>query len=247
MKKIFLCTLSALLLLLALTACGEGEGAVSATPSDSPTPTQSQEPSPSATPEPPPTVTPTPSPTPTPTPTPPPTPAPTPSPTPELESGDTLPFDEDFVLKLSFSGGVGAWWTSLELYNDGLFNGQYNDFSYGEVGEGYPEGTKYIGNFGGRFGKIQRLDDYMYYMELEELFEEPEGIERIEDGVRYVTARPLGIEGGGIFYFYTPDFPTAKLPYKYEQWYFSFYGEMPGDTLGCYGLYNVTTDTWFFS
>ena len=41
----------------------------------------------------------------------------------------------------TFASGAGAWATSLELYEDGSFAGDYHDSDMGDSGDGYPNGT----------------------------------------------------------------------------------------------------------
>ena len=49
----------------------------------------------------------------------------------------------------SFSSGVGAWGTDLEVYADGSFKEVYHDSDMGVTGEGYPNGTVYLCGFSG--------------------------------------------------------------------------------------------------
>lgn len=232
MKKMFMCALTALLMLLVLTACGEG--ADIPTPSESPARAQSQAPAPTTSPTP--TLTPTPAPTPTPT------------PTSTLSNEDILPFGSDFTLELYLSSGVGAWGTSLELRSDGTFGGEYTDFDMGDVGDGYPNGTMYICDFDGSFSNIQRIYDYLYCMELYELIEPSSEVrEWCEDGTRYILSEPVGMEEGNIYYLYTPEAPTYDLSSDCVDWYTMLYGEISGETLGCYCLENASEDVYFFS
>lgn len=157
-----------------------------------------------------------------------------------------------FPMELLFASGAGAWGTTLTLNLDGTFAGQYHDSNMGENGEDYPNGTVYYCNFSGRFGSMMKLNDYAYYMRLEELVYDTDiGREQIgeEEGIRYVTAEPYGIAGGEEFIFYLPGTPVEELNEDFLSWWPDAYlwrnGEL--DTLTGYGLHNVNTGDGFFS
>ena len=157
-----------------------------------------------------------------------------------------------FPMEMLFASGAGAWGTTLTLNLDGTFEGQYHDSNMGENGDEYPNGTVYYCNFSGRFGSMMKLNDYSYYMRLEELVYDTDiGREQIgeEEGIRYVTAEPYGIVGGVEFIFYLPGTPVEELNEDFINWWPDAYlwrnGEL--DTLIGYGLYNVNTGYGFFS
>lgn len=157
-----------------------------------------------------------------------------------------------FPMDLLFASGAGAWGTTLTLNLDGTFEGQFHDSNMGENGDGYPNGTVYYCNFSGRFGSMMKLNEYSYYMRLEELVYDTDiNRETIgeEEGIRYVTAEPYGIAGGVEFIFYLPGTPVDVLNEDFVNWWPDAYlwrsGEL--DALNGYGLYNVNTGEGFFS
>ena len=163
----------------------------------------------------------------------------TPSVEPEPEE---LPLPDAFPKTLYFSSGVGAWSTSLTLERDGTFTGVYLDTDIGSYGEGYPNGTRYICGFSGRFEAIEQVDPYCFVMTLAELTSDyEEGKEWIEDGVRMVSSVPYGIEEGTEFHLYRPETPIAGLSEQLLEW-----RQIGGDPLGLFCLYNVTMGYAFF-
>ena len=157
-----------------------------------------------------------------------------------------------FPMDLLFASGAGAWGTTLTLNLDGTFTGQFYDSNMGENGENYPNGTVYYCNFSGRFGSMMKLNDYAYYMRLEELaYDTDIGREQIggEEGIRYVTAEPYGIAGGEEFIFYLPGTPVEELNEDFLSWWPSAYLWRGGSlyNLDGYGLFNVNTGDGFFS
>ena len=176
---------------------------------------------------------------------------------------DALPFEEG--MEMVFSSGVGAWRTYLTLYPDGSFAGEYTDSDAGDTGEDYPNGTQYICQFHGSFGEIKQMSDTFYSLVLKELVTDtghPEGEEWIEEGVRYVSSAPYGLDGedgetlkpGAVFWFYTPE-ATGYEPGSSLYGAAEFCSWMPErrrlvnetDTLGYYGLHNLETNYGFFS
>ena len=154
---------------------------------------------------------------------------------------DSLPID------LEFSSGVGAWGTGLTLAADGSFSGEYHDSDMGDSGDDYPDGTVYLCNFSGKFTEIKQLDDHSYSLTLEELSSDYEqGKEWVEDGVRYVSSEPYGVEQGKDFILYLPDTPTDGLNEEFLSWWPGQYQEGQSDTLDFYGLYNVDMGYGFF-
>lgn len=153
-------------------------------------------------------------------------------------------------LNLSFSSGAGAWGTSLLLNRDGSFEGGYMDSDMGDQGNGYPYGTTYMCAFNGYFDSITQINDYSYSLTLKEvnMANEREG-EWIEDGFRYITTEPIGMEQGKSFILYTPDAPIGKLSSEFLEWWpwgYTQEGDLM-DTLSCYGLYNEEMGYGFFS
>ena len=152
-------------------------------------------------------------------------------------------------LDMIFSSGAGAWESNISLNPDGSFTGSYHDMDMGSSGEGY-EATVYESSFSGQFTDFKQISEYAYSMTLEKLeTEKEEGIEKIEDWdgvmVRTVYAAALGIADGEEFIFYLPQSPTKELDEEFLSWLPGFGGK--GETLDCYGLYNIAMATGFFT
>ena len=167
------------------------------------------------------------------------------------EAVSDLPLPEGQPLNMIFCSGAGAWDTTLTLNPDGSFEGIYRDDDMGDIGEGY-DGTAYLCTFQGRFGSIRKLDDSTYVMTLSELnltTSHQVGQKWIEDGVRYVSSEPYGLDGGTDFIFYTPEAPLSKLSQAFLSWLPYSYKQEPQnpETLSYYGLYNKDMGYGFFS
>ena len=190
-----------------------------------------------------PTATPGTSPAPTETPSDSPEPTGTPSDSPEEP---TLPLPDSFLL-LSFSSGAGAWTTELLLQRDGTFTGLFNDSDMGVTGEGYPNGTRYVCTFSGRFSDFRQIDEYSCALTLSELTSDYEkGREWIEDGVLYVSSVPYGLEEGTEFILYLPDTPTEGLSEEFLSWWPGRFSQEPPKTLELFGLYTVEMEHGLF-
>ncbi len=167
---------------------------------------------------------------------------------------DSLPLNHP--VEMEFLSGAGAWRTTLTLNPDGSFAGEYTD-SDADV--------QYICRFHGSFGAFARLTDASWSLTLKELVLDtghPFGEEWRENGIRYVSSGPYGLddpdsaplEPGSAFLLYTPE-ATGYAPGT------ELYGALPfwtwwpdrrqfidaGDQLGCYGLHNLATGYGFFS
>lgn len=163
------------------------------------------------------------------------------------ESGSGLP--DVFPMDFLFSSGAGAWGTSMMIEKDGAFGGEYHDTDMGDIGESFPDGTIYVCDFSGRFADVKRIDKYSYSLTLAEVNSDYEnGKAWVDDGMRYISAEPYGVENGEEFILYLPETPTSELPEDFLSWWpYRFDEENQPDTLNLYGLYNVETGYGFFS
>lgn len=167
----------------------------------------------------------------------------------ELAQPETFWAEEDveFPMSFYFSSGAGGWGTELVLYEDGSFTGSFRDTNMGEIGENNPNGTAYVCSFSGKFSTAERLDMYTYGMKLLELnLDRPAGEEWIEDGVRYISATPYGLENSEDFAIYLPNTPVEMLSEDVWFWWPGRYHE-DYTTLNGYGLCNLSDDSCFFS
>lgn len=167
---------------------------------------------------------------------------------------DSLPLNHP--LEMEFLSGAGAWRTTLTLNPDGSFAGEYTD-SDADV--------QYICRFHGSFGDFARLTDASWSLTLKELVLDtghPLGEEWRENGIRYISSGPYGLDGpdgaplvpGSAFLLYTPE-ATGYAPGTELYGALQFWTWWPGrrqfidagDQLGCYGLHNLATGYGFFS
>lgn len=163
------------------------------------------------------------------------------------KSAPALP-EADYPMEFLFSSGAGAWRTELTLSADGSFYGHFSDSNMGELGKDHPKGTVYVSTFTGRFSAAEKLDIHSYPLTLEELTSaRPEGEEWVEDGVRYVSSTPYGLEGGTEFVLYTPTAPVFGLDEDLLSWWPGRFEDTPPKTLNCYALWNVEAGTAFFA
>ena len=167
----------------------------------------------------------------------------------------TLPLPEDNA-EFSFLSGAGGWRTVLTLNRDGTFVGWYHDSEMGEIGEGYSHGSVYTCTFSGKFGNIEKINDFSCKMTLEEIkMEKSPGEEWVEDEIRYVATEPFGLndpinnQSCTDYILFLPDTPTDQVPEEFLSWWpyrFSQDTDVK-TTLSCYGILNVTSNYGFFT
>lgn len=148
-----------------------------------------------------------------------------------------------------FLSGAGAWETFMTLNPDGTFTGNYTDDDMGDGGDSYPNGTRYVSNFNGKFTDVKKISDKEYSMRLD--YFHVDGIvdqKTIVDGVRIITTEPAGFDNAGEFRLYLPGRRTADLPEAFLDW---VRGPMDlGDDaveLPSYGIYNIGGEEGFFA
>ena len=152
----------------------------------------------------------------------------------ELPSGNT---DAGFGFEalegrvFDFSSGAGAWCTELSINSDGTFKGIYSDSDMGDTGDDYPNGTRYYCSFTGKFGNLEKVDEFTYKMKLVSLLydDEPDK-EEIIDGIRYIYSSAYGLVGGTDFLLYLPGAKLAELPEGYRGWVGYYYLESKTET-----------------
>ncbi len=164
------------------------------------------------------------------------------------KESETLPLPAE-SLELTFASGAGAWRSIITIKTDGSFTGYYLDSEAGTIGEGYPNGSAYTSTFSGKFTEIKKVNDYSYKMTLDEVqTEKAAGETWIEDGIRYIASGPHGLEESKTFMFYLPQTPVSSLSEELLEWWpYGFDEGAKKETLSCYGIENVTTQTGFFS
>ena len=148
----------------------------------------------------------------------------------------------------TFSSGVGAWATDVVIQPDGTFYGNHYDSDMGDIGLGYPQGTRYYCDFSGKFSPPVKIGEYEYSMKCESLvLENPPGEVEIAGGVRYISSEAYGFDDADVFYLYLPGKSMDDLPIQFIDWV-----SMPlgiefekDDIMYFYGLYNVAGEFGF--
>lgn len=154
-----------------------------------------------------------------------------------------------YPLELTFCSGAGGWSTTLTLYEDGHFEGIYEDGEAEWTNE-YPRGTAYYCEFSGRFREMKKLNEYSYSMILDDLTYKTEvGKEWIKDGVRYIGSDAYGVTGGEKFVLYLPNTPEEILDDNVHAYWPNEYmwRKKSINILYDYCLYNVNEGSGFFS
>ncbi|MBU5474657.1 MAG: DUF1311 domain-containing protein [Clostridiales bacterium] len=149
-------------------------------------------------------------------------------------------------VEFCFTSGAGGWSTTLQVEADGSFSGLYNDSDMGDAGDDYPDGTRYVSQFSGQFGKLKKVNDYTYSAKIEsiELEQEPD-TEEYADDVKYVYSEPYGIDGAKEILFYLKGAPIDELPEGYLSWVKYNYDIDAETELPFYGLYNEAEENGF--
>ena len=147
-----------------------------------------------------------------------------------------------------FSSGAGGWYTVLHIQEDGSFDGHYQDSDMGDIGEGYPNGTIYYSEFSGSFTEPERVDDWTYRFQIEEINYPLGSGDEIKDGIHYCYTTAYGLDGAEDLYLYLPGKSTAELPEEYLSW-ISYYDPESAENEGLpfYGLYNEKQQEGFSS
>ena len=117
-----------------------------------------------------------------------------------------------------FSSGAGAWNTELVMGKGGAFTGYYHDSEMGETGDGYPDGTVYGCLFHGQLSDPQQVDEYTWTVKVSVELDEGQVPEAIEDGIRYVTSAPYGLEKAETVTVWLPGTPVEGLPEAFMFW-----------------------------
>jgi len=156
-------------------------------------------------------------------------------------------FSEIQGLLFEFSSGAGAWSTELVIAEDGSFTGNYHDSEMGETGEGYPDGTVYGCAFHGSFSDLTAVDEYTWTAKVTWELDEGQVPEAIEDGIRYVTSKPYGIENAQTVTLFVPGTPVKQLPEAFIPWSHLQETDPDAAELPCYGIWNEADEAGFVS
>lgn len=121
---------------------------------------------------------------------------------------DELPIDGELTLQMK--NGINGI-TNITLKSNGDFYGEYHRES-DESGDGYSN-TIMKNEFWGSFEKFVKLNDYTYSLELSYwATEKDEGVETIEDDVRYLTTTSFpGFIEETEYLLYLPESPITDV------------------------------------
>ena len=146
-----------------------------------------------------------------------------------------------------FTSGAGAWSTELTVGENGSFTGNFHDSEMGETGDGYPDGTVYGCLFHGQFTDPVMADEYTWTVKLTVEMDEGQAPEAIEDGIRYVTSAPYGVEKAQTMTVFLPGAPVDRLPEGFLTW--SHLQEIDPDAkvIPYYALWSEADEAGFIS
>ena len=168
-------------------------------------------------------------------------PEPEPKTAPEPES-----LFEEMAGLFSFSSGAGAWSTELTVEADGSFSGLYVDSDMGSDGEGYPEGTRYVCAFSGKFTRPEQVNAYTWSMGIADItLENTPGETEYTDDVRCIYTGPYGLENAEELLVYLPGANAADLPEEFLSWAYTRWRGNEDGTLGRYAIFNVAEGLGF--
>ena len=157
-------------------------------------------------------------------------------------------FDLSVLRNVGFelSSGVGAWSTELFFGEDGTFRGGDHDSDMGDTGEGYPYGTVYGCLFTGHLSVAGVVNESTWLLKIDSIApDEGQLPEVVEDGIRYITTGPAGLEDTTELMLYLPGTPLAELPEEFVIWTRLQGLPEETETLPCYGIYNAAQEAGF--
>ena len=157
------------------------------------------------------------------------------------------PFDQLSGRVFLFSSGAGAWYTELVMGDGGTFTGDFHDSEMGETGEGYPDGSVYGCTFHGRLSDPVKTDEFTWTAAVTVEMDEGQVPEVIEEGIRYVTSAPYGLEKAETVTLYLPGVPLASLPEDLLFWTHLQETDPEADTLPYYAIWSEADAAGFVS
>ena len=155
----------------------------------------------------------------------------------------------DIPSEFEFSSGVGAWYTEINISEDGSFVGYYEDCNAGNPSEGY-YAELYVCNFSGKFSNPEPTDKpYVYSMKLLELSiddDEEIGTEKILDEVLYIFSEPYGFDDADEFLLYLPGASLSDMTEKCLSWLYFYNAPFTELPAGNYAIYNIGGEEAFY-
>lgn len=159
---------------------------------------------------------------------------------------DSFTFADLTKLRFEFSSGAGAWGEEFMIEPDGTFTGLFHDSDMGDVGEDYPNGTRYSSSYTGYFTDLTQINEYTYTMELRDIsYKEPAQKVEILDGVRYIYTESYCLGAARELLVYLPGTPLSELSEEVKIWLSLYDSEEPHltmtvlvDPVNQYGIYS---------
>ena len=144
-----------------------------------------------------------------------------------------------------FASGVGGWYTEVTFGEDGFFTGSHRDSELGDIGEGYPDGSVYGCLFHGQLSDPVMVDAYTWTAAITVEKNEGQAPEAIEDGIRYVTAEPYGMEKAQAVTVFLPGTPVENLPEGFLFWAHLHEDDSQVKTLPFYAIWSEEDEAGF--
>ena len=105
-------------------------------------------------------------------------------------------------VEMTYSSGMGAWYTSVTVKKNGTFSGGYHD----------AEGdATYFSNFTGKFTKIKKVGKKKYTMKMTTL-------KIAKSSSKYFVPDPPGVKKGKTYTLYCPGYDSEDLPEEVTKW-----------------------------
>ncbi len=168
------------------------------------------------------------------------------------DEGEIVDFADVFPsegVEFFFASGAGGWSTTMTVFPDGTFTGDFHDSDMGD--ERAENGVVYTSVFSGQLDSLKRIDFSTYEMRVAEITTEQEAeTSWEEDGILFIAAEPYGISAGADCVVYRPGHTTKDLPEGFLSWVMAPRAWSEEDIppyLPFYGFYNKTDDCGFSS
>lgn len=142
--------------------------------------------------------------------------------------------------EFTFCNGAGTWQTTVQIYEDGTFEGIYEDCDEENTGDDYPDGTLFLCEFTGSLAEPEQESDYAVSCEIDALdYAQEVDEEEIIDDMLYIYSDAYGLAGADRIMIYMPGTPLEELPEELLGWIgFEDSEEVDGMQLPFYAIYN---------
>ena len=137
----------------------------------------------------------------------------------EPTTEETINVYEVLAGSFCFSSGAGGWSTDLDVNTDGSFSGNHHSVDMGEPTDDYPNGKIYTCDFNGQLAEAQKISEFVYSADMEELqigeIKDP----YVENG--YLTVMnedPYGLRVADKVMIYLAGMPIEDLPNGVVSW-----------------------------